>query len=86
MPPPNASLLMTILPPSLTKIKKVDRYPVSFRSSLDGRVYRHIILAVLSGGLWGALGLSRRDSLMYKELRRVHTTLDDVFVGVRKLL
>ncbi len=48
---------------------KVDRFPVCFRSSLEGRVYRHIILAVRSGKLWGALGLSRRDTLMYKELK-----------------
>lgn len=48
---------------------KVDRFPVCFRSSLDGRVYRHIILAVRSGKVWGALGLSRRDTLMYKELK-----------------
>lgn len=48
---------------------KVDRFPVCFRSSLEGRVYRHIILAVRSGRLWGALGLSRRDTLMYKELK-----------------
>lgn len=48
---------------------KVDRFPVCFRSSLEGRVYRHIILAVRSGKVWGALGLSRRDTLMYKELK-----------------
>ncbi|CAN0102639.1 unnamed protein product, partial [Ectocarpus sp. 6 AP-2014] len=47
----------------------VDRFPVCFRSSLDGRVYRHIVLAVRSGGKWGSLGLSRRDKLMYKELK-----------------
>ncbi|CAB1098153.1 unnamed protein product [Ectocarpus sp. CCAP 1310/34] len=47
----------------------VDRFPVCFRSSLDGRVYRHIVLAVRSGGKWGSLGLSRRDTLMYKELK-----------------
>ncbi|CBN74564.1 conserved unknown protein [Ectocarpus siliculosus] len=48
---------------------EVDRFPVCFRSSLDGRVYRHIVLAVRSGGKWGSLGLSRRDKLMYKELK-----------------
>ncbi|CAM9311096.1 unnamed protein product, partial [Pylaiella littoralis] len=48
---------------------EVDRFPVCFRSSLDGRVYRHIILAVRSEKVWGALGLSRRDTLMYKELK-----------------
>ncbi|CAM9333483.1 unnamed protein product, partial [Ectocarpus sp. 13 AM-2016] len=49
--------------------QSVDRFPVCFRSSLDGRVYRHIVLAVRSGGKWGSLGLSRRDTLMYKELK-----------------
>ncbi|CAM9573372.1 unnamed protein product [Hapterophycus canaliculatus] len=51
------------------EMAEVDRFPVCFRSSLDGRVYRHIILAVRSRSVWGALGLSRRDTLMYKELK-----------------
>eukprot|EP00904_Undaria_pinnatifida_P013865 jgi/Undpi1/9609/HiC_scaffold_27.g12065.m1 len=64
-------------------MKEVDRYPVSFRSSLDGRVYRHIVLAVQTGGgVWGALGLSRRDSLMYKELR--HASLSELIADFRE--
>ena len=41
------------------------------KTSIDGHVYRHIVLAVLHvpSGCWGALGLSRRKELMYKELK-----------------
>ncbi|CAB1098156.1 unnamed protein product [Ectocarpus sp. CCAP 1310/34] len=51
-----------------------DRFSVCFRSSLDGRVYRHIVLAVRSGGKWGSLGLSRRDTLLYKELKESYAS------------
>ena len=49
-------------------VNLVDRFPVSFKSSVGGQTYRHIILAtrVKATGLFGALGLSRRSSLMWK--------------------
>jgi hypothetical protein len=31
-----------------------------------GDVHRHIVLAIQFNGLWGALGISRRDNLMNK--------------------
>ena len=45
------------------------RVPISFKSSADGNVYRHIVLAIAQNSKWGALGISRRDSLMYKDMR-----------------
>ncbi|CAG9464707.1 unnamed protein product [Pedinophyceae sp. YPF-701] len=49
-------------------LEDTDRYPVGFKSAVGGRVYRHIVLAVhhRPSGKFGALGLSRRESLMYK--------------------
>lgn len=42
-----------------------------FKTVAAGQVYRHIVLAVhhRPTSTWGALGLSRRKELMYKELR-----------------
>ncbi|KAG5179428.1 Vasohibin-domain-containing protein [Tribonema minus] len=50
-------------------LRDVERYPLSFKSALEGHEHRHIVLAVTSGGKWGALGISRRDCLAYKELK-----------------
>lgn len=45
-------------------------FPLSFKSSVHGHVYRHIVLAVKSHTeQWGALGISRSDKLMYKDLK-----------------
>ena len=60
------------------------RIPISFKSECDGGIYRHIVLAVYahngkkldkespvldSGWRWGALGISRRKTLMFKEMK-----------------
>lgn len=51
---------------------QICRLPLSFKSLYNGKVYRHIVLAVglFDGALqsvrWGALGISRRKSLMDK--------------------
>ena len=42
----------------------------------EGISPRHIVLAIYYNGRFGALGLSRRDTLMYKELK--HETLYDL--------
>lgn len=47
----------------------LERYPLSFRSVFSSNVHRHVVLAVSANGLYGALGMSRRDDLMYKPLR-----------------
>lgn len=47
----------------------LDRLPLSFKSKMkSGAVHRHIVLALQYKGKWGALGISRRDTLMYKPL------------------
>ena len=51
------------------EMKEVERFPLSFKSNMGGRMFRHIVLAVEHQGKWGALGISRRDTLMYKELK-----------------
>jgi hypothetical protein len=50
---------------------EVTRVPLSFKSSVrtEGteRSFRHIVLAVRVDGQWGALGISRRSCLMFKD-------------------
>eukprot|EP00116_Pleurobrachia_bachei_P001375 sb/3461637/ len=47
----------------------VNRFPIAFRSKFEGETYKHIVLGVYYNGRFGALGLSRRNTLMYKEMR-----------------
>ncbi len=49
----------------------IERIPISFKSQFSGRIYRHIVLAVhhIPSGKFGAVGLSRKRNLMFKELR-----------------
>uniref|UniRef100_A0A061SBR0 Vasohibin-2-like isoform x5 n=1 Tax=Tetraselmis sp. GSL018 TaxID=582737 RepID=A0A061SBR0_9CHLO len=56
-------------------MEDLDRLPLRFKSAAGGFVYRHIVLAVHERrtGAWGALGISRRPDLMFKELS--HETL-----------
>ncbi|KAJ1628885.1 Vasohibin-domain-containing protein [Pavlovales sp. CCMP2436] len=50
-------------------LAELERLPIGFKSRVEGRVAKHIILAVRQPGVgWGALGLSRRKELYYKEL------------------
>jgi hypothetical protein len=51
-------------------LKNLIRIPVSFKSRHKGNSHKHIVLAVYDkmSHRWGALGLSRRASLMYKPL------------------
>lgn len=46
----------------------VDRLPLSFKSKCDDNSYRHIVLALRYENKWGAIGISRRSNLMYKEI------------------
>ncbi len=54
-----------------TKWQNVDRVPISFKSFVKpiNRSFRHIVLAVRHQGKWGAIGLSRKDTLMYKKVK-----------------
>nr|XP_040055801.1 tubulinyl-Tyr carboxypeptidase 1 isoform X1 [Gasterosteus aculeatus aculeatus]XP_040055802.1 tubulinyl-Tyr carboxypeptidase 1 isoform X1 [Gasterosteus aculeatus aculeatus] len=46
----------------------VERFPLSFQSHFSGNHFHHIVLGVHSGGRFGALGISRREDLMFKAL------------------
>lgn len=48
----------------------LERFPISFKTVAGATVHRHIILAVRHQHTkWGALGLSRSEKLMFKELK-----------------
>lgn len=49
-------------------VSGLERYPLSFRSVFGSNIHRHVVLVVSWNGLYGALGMSRRDDLMYKPL------------------
>ena len=40
----------------------------SFKTVFGGRVFRHVVLGIYHNGRYGALGMSRRQELMYKPL------------------
>lgn len=44
----------------------LDRFPISFKTYFSGNYFHHIVLGVNIGGRYGALGISRREDLMYK--------------------
>lgn len=44
----------------------LERFPISFKTHFSGNYFRHIVLGVNFGGRYGALGMSRREDLMYK--------------------
>jgi len=60
-------------------LQSVDRFPISFRSTFRGNVYRHIVLGLHTSGRYGAIGLSRREDLMYKPLQ--YTVSEHLSVG-----
>eukprot|EP01064_Diplonema_japonicum_P020215 TRINITY_DN2934_c2_g1_i1.p1 TRINITY_DN2934_c2_g1~~TRINITY_DN2934_c2_g1_i1.p1 ORF type:complete len:403 (+),score=111.18 TRINITY_DN2934_c2_g1_i1:52-1209(+) len=68
---PIRCLEATFLAVYLTQdLKWFDRCPLTFKTVFHGQTCRHIVLAVKCEGKgWGALGLSRKDDLMYKKLK-----------------
>ncbi len=62
----------------------LDRIPISFKSRVKGvnRHFRHIVMAVRFGKKWGAIGLSRKDTLAYKELK--YRSLSDLILDYRE--
>lgn len=46
----------------------VERFPISFKTQFNGNIHRHVVLGMYHAGKYGALGMSRRDDLMYKPL------------------
>uniref|UniRef100_A0A672G530 Vasohibin 1 n=1 Tax=Salarias fasciatus TaxID=181472 RepID=A0A672G530_SALFA len=60
----------------------VERFPLSFKSHFSGNHFYHIVLGVHSGGRFGALGMSRREELMFKPLEfKTLTDLVQEFQG-----
>ncbi|XP_030786089.1 tubulinyl-Tyr carboxypeptidase 1 isoform X1 [Rhinopithecus roxellana] len=55
-----SSLYLTNSMPTL------ERFPISFKTYFSGNYFRHIVLGVNFAGRYGALGMSRREDLMYK--------------------
>lgn len=52
-----------------SEMEDIIRIPLNFKSKFKGdSVHRHIVMVVKANGKWGAVGLSRRRSLMYKPL------------------
>ncbi|TNN16212.1 Vasohibin-2 isoform 2 [Schistosoma japonicum] len=69
---PIKCLEATILAIFLTQGQKYfKRFTISFVSEFNGNIFRHVVLGIYSSssGLFGALGLSRRENLMYKPLK-----------------
>jgi len=60
----------------------LERFPLSFKSTYNGNIYRHVVLGVYNSGRYGAIGMSRRDDLMYKPL--VYKSLSDLVFDFQK--
>ena len=60
----------------------LERFPLSFKSIYNGNVYRHVVLGVYHGGRYGAIGMSRREDLMYKPL--TYKSLSDLVFDFEK--
>ncbi len=56
----------------------LQRFAIGFKSKFGGLHYHHIVLGVYWGSVYGALGMSRRSTLMYKpfsySVRLLHCT------------
>lgn len=57
-------------------LPSVQRFPLAFKTTFENNTFKHIVLGVFYNGKFGALGLSRRDTLMYKSLK--YDTLYDL--------
>ncbi|KPI86813.1 hypothetical protein ABL78_4137 [Leptomonas seymouri] len=66
-------------------LRDIDRIPLSFKSEAKGNTYRHIVLILrtrFTPSLYGALGLSRKTTLMYKPM--VFRSLFDVVMDYNR--
>ncbi|CAG9576646.1 conserved hypothetical protein [Leishmania major strain Friedlin] len=66
-------------------LRDIDRIPLSFKSEANGNFYRHIVLVLRTRSapaLYGALGLSRKPTLMYKPL--AYHSLFDVVMDYKR--
>lgn len=65
--------------------RDLDRIPLSFRSTVGGNHYQHIVLVLhvrQPASLFGALGLSRKRTLMYKPM--TYTNLYDLIMDFKR--
>jgi len=46
----------------------MERFAISFKTQFNSNVHRHVVLGIYHAGRYGAIGMSRRDDLMYKPL------------------
>ncbi|KAI8787736.1 vasohibin-1, partial [Biomphalaria glabrata] len=46
----------------------VERFTISFKTVFNDHQHRHVVLGISYAGHYGAIGMSRRDDLMYKPL------------------
>ncbi|CAF0937629.1 unnamed protein product [Adineta steineri] len=71
-----------------TGIIGLDRFNISFKTSFNSIIYRHVVLGVKYQQYYGALGLSRRDDLSYKSLdgkyERLSTLIDDFVCAYKR--
>ena len=61
-----------------TGILGLDRFNISFKTCFNAIVYRHVVLGVKYGPIFGALGLSRRNDLSYKPLNGKYDSLSSL--------
>ncbi len=74
---PIKCLEATVLALHLTNgIPGLQRFTIGFKTKINTAWLSHVVLGVYYNGKFGALGLSRRDDLMYKPLK--FTTLYDL--------
>ncbi|KAM4690132.1 tubulinyl-Tyr carboxypeptidase 1 [Rhinophrynus dorsalis] len=74
-----AVILAIYLTNSLTGL---ERFPISFKTQFSGGCFRHIVLGLHWGGHFGALGISRREDLMYKPLK--YRTLSELIADFQE--
>ena len=64
-----------------TGIHGLDRFNISFKTRFNSIVYRHVVLGLKYGQIYGAIGMSRRTDLAYKPLNgkyeRLSALVDD---------
>ncbi|KAG5501397.1 hypothetical protein JKF63_03210 [Porcisia hertigi] len=66
-------------------LRDIDRIPLSFKSEANKKFYRHIVLVIrtrVAPTLYGALGLSRKSTLMYKPL--TYSSLFDLVMDYKR--
>ena len=61
-----------------TGITGLERFNISFKTRFNSVVYRHVVLGLKYGQMYGALGLSRRTDLAYKPMNGKYDRLSNL--------